>query len=468
MQPEEEIKHIHIIGICGSGTSGLACLLKEKGFVITGSDERAYPPANEILEEAGIKFNHSYSSQNVGMPDLVIEGAAIGVENPEAAMARAQKLRIMSFPEALNFFFLRERYSIVVSGTHGKTTISSLIAWFLEQGGLAPSFLIGGVPINFGRNYKLGGGNYFVVEGDEYDSARFDPSPKFLHYNPKIAVITSIEFDHVDKYKSVKEIEEAFVKFVDLLPKNGTLIANYDYENVRSLIREAKCRVITYGLSKEASLRIMEFEQSKFFSSFKILRGGSITTLVSPLSGIHNAQNVAAAYLVALSLGVPEGTIKKALASFMNVRRRLEIKGCVNDIRIIDDFAHHPTEVWETLFYLHDRFPGSRVICVFEPRTHSSRRKHFLVEYADSFSSADEVIIAPVYKWGELREDERLDPEELVGMIKSTKAHFFPSIEAIVEYLVKNLRAGDVVIFMSSGNFSFIHQKLLNSLKEKN
>jgi UDP-N-acetylmuramate: L-alanyl-gamma-D-glutamyl-meso-diaminopimelate ligase len=280
-------------------------------------------------------------------------------------------------------------------------------------------------------------------------------------------VITSIELDHVDKYKNLEEIEDAFAKFIDLLPQNGILIANWDYENVRSLIKEAKCRVITYGLSKGASLRVIEFEQSKFFSSFKILGGGNITNFVSPLSGIHNAQNVAAACLVASSLGIPERSIKKALNSFMNVRRRLEIKGCVNDITIIDDFAHHPTEVWETLFYLHDRFPGSRVICVFEPRTHSSRRKCFLAEYADSFGSADQVIIAPVYKGEELEEGERLDPEELVRMIKSTKARFFPSTEAIVEYLVENLQAGDVVIFMSSGDFSSIHQRLLASLREK-
>lgn len=364
-------KWAHIIGICGSGTSGLACMLKEKGFKVTGSDSSFYPPANLILKDAGIIGMEGYKDSNIGTPDLVIEATACGKDNPEVRFAKEKGLRIISFPEALREFFLKDAFSIVIAGTHGKTTISSLLAWILENAGLAPSFLIGGVPINFGTSYKLGTTKYFVVEGDEYISSRDDPTPKFLYYQPKIALISNIELDHIDSYENLDDIKSAFRELVNIIPKHSGLIVGVDNQNVLDVAKDARCQVVTYGISEDSDWKATHIQLSETGAYFDVInRDKSIGRFSSRLIGMHNVQNALGAIAVAKTLSISNMDIQKALSSFKGTKKRLEVIEVVREVTIIDDYAHHPTEVKETLSALRTRYPNSRLFCVFEPRTH--------------------------------------------------------------------------------------------------
>ncbi|MDI6704352.1 MAG: UDP-N-acetylmuramate--L-alanine ligase [bacterium] len=453
-------KWVHIIGICGSGTSGLACMLKEKGFKVTGSDSSFYPPANLILEKAGIIGMEGYKDSNIGTPDLVIEATACGKDNPEVNLAKEKGLKIISFPEALGEIFLKDVSSIVIAGTHGKTTISSLLAWILENAGFDPSFLIGGVPINFGTNYKLCTTKYFVIEGDEYISSRDNPTPKFCYYQPKIALISNIELDHIDTYGNLEDIKSAFRHLVDLIPKNGSLIVGADNQHVLDVAKGARCQVTTYGISEDSDWKATHIQLSETGACFEVINRDKPTGRFSTkLAGMHNVKNALGAIAVAKTLSISNMDIQKAFDSFKGTKKRLEVIEVVNEVTIIDDYAHHPTEVKETLSALKTRYPNNRIFCVFEPRTHSSRRRRFMAEYASSFLEATEVIITPVYKPQDLDKEDMLDPEELVKMMKN--AQYIPSMDGIIDYLLKGLSKGDVVVFMSPGDFSRTYNKLI-------
>ena len=454
--------------------AALAGMLQARGHLVTGSDENVYPPMSTMLASLGISVQQGYKPGHLDpAPDCVIVGNAIPRGNPELEAALDRKLIYRSQAEVVKEEFIRGRRSLVVAGTHGKTTTTSIAAWVMDQGGLNPTFLIGGVAQNFGSSFRVTDSDFFLIEGDEYDTAYFDKGPKFMHYLPEIAIVNNIEFDHADIYNDLAAVKLAFRRLMNLVPGGGRLIAGWDSQNVRDVVTSMGDKLFTqletFGTTEDARWRITETDFSGDKSSFTVTRDGQTWgSFETPLIGDFNLLNCLAVIIAADAWGISREAIAKALASFKNVRRRAEIKGEERGVTVIDDFAHHPTAVRETLRGLRSRYADRRLIAVFEPRSWSSRLAVFQEEYAEAFNAADYVVIAEVFDSGKaLEKGKTLDTQKLIADVaKAGKPTFaLPNASAIIEHLLPQLRAGDVVAVMSNGGFDGIHEKLLAGLK---
>lgn len=456
------------MGICGTGMASLAGMLKEKGYVVTGSDQNIYPPMSDFLEALSIPVQEGYHPNNLSPnPDLVIVGNVITSDNPEAMELSLLKLSYLSFPQALKHFTLKDKRSLVISGTHGKTTTSALVAWILEKAGMDPGFMIGGIPQNFQKNFKLGKGPYFVIEGDEYDTAFFDKGPKFLHYSPWITILTSIEFDHADIYRDLDHVIESFRNLIDLMPPEGLLIANGDDPTIAPEIKRAKCPVVTYGLSENVLWKAVDITVQQDITCLKILKAGKeYIMLFTPLYGRHNISNLLSAVVLADFLGVPSSDLSGAVKNFRGIKRRQEIIGEKRRILVLDDFAHHPTSVVETIGAVRERYKGRRLIAVFEPRSNSSRRNIFQARYASAFDHADLIMIPEPPLMGKIPPAERFSSGRLVNDLekKGLKAFCFPDTDRLLGALVTEAQAGDVILIMSNGVFDNLPRRLLKRL----
>ncbi|MGH7595509.1 MAG: UDP-N-acetylmuramate:L-alanyl-gamma-D-glutamyl-meso-diaminopimelate ligase [bacterium] len=462
-------QHIHLIGICGTGMAALAGMLKQRGHRLTGSDLNVYPPMSTFLEQLQIPVYQGFDQAHLQPPpDAVIVGNAISRGNPEVEYVLNEGLRYFSLPEALKEFFIRGKYSCVVAGTHGKTTTSSLLAWTLESAGLDPSLFIGGIPENFGQGFKLGNGRHFVLEGDEYDSAFFDKGSKFFHYLPNLVILNNIEYDHADIFKNFEEIKTAFRRLINIIPGNGYLVACTDDPAVREMLPRAPlCGVATFGAGAEAEWRPVEIHAQPEGNEFFIEHGGEkIGPLFIPLAGEHNVKNATAVFAAAACLGVPAEKIKEAFAAFRGVRRRLQIIYDQNEVLVLDDFAHHPTEVRETLRGVRQRYPDRRLWAVFEPRTASTKRKVFEPDYIRAFDAADSVVFAPMHRPDKVPEAERLSLEAVVEGVRRRRksADIVPIGEEMANFIIQHLARGDVVVFMSNGDFAGMPSLLAEKL----
>ena len=466
-----ETKNIHLIAIGGTGMAALAGMLKSAGHRVSGSDQEVYPPMSEVLQRQGIPYARGYRAENLdGDTDLVIIGNAVSKTNPEVQEVIRRGLPYQSFPQALFTFFLHNRFPVVIAGTHGKTTTAALTAWVLDQAGLEPGFLVGGWMKNFEGNGRSGKGKYFVVEGDEYDSAFFDKGPKFLHYRPNAAILTSVEFDHADIYETLSQIKSAFISFVKQIPQDGILVAHQTESNVREVTAEAACSVDAYGLDSQIGWRAESPEFTPEGVHFRVVENlQAHGDFFCPLTGRHNLLNALSVIAVATRLGVPMETIRAAVASFAGVSRRQEVVGTVGGVTVLDDFAHHPTAVRETLSGLKMQYPGRRLWAVFEPRSATSRRRVFQEDLPKALREADEVILADLFAPESIPPDQRLDPRQVVVdmALSGGTGHFIPTADEIVRHLAGALREGDLVCIMSSGGFDGIHAKLLKALKDR-
>jgi UDP-N-acetylmuramate: L-alanyl-gamma-D-glutamyl-meso-diaminopimelate ligase len=471
------MKNVHLIAACGVGMASLAGMLKEKGFRVTGSDANVYPPMSTQLASLGIMLRSPYAAKNIpDDTDLVVVGNAVPRENPEAQEAVRRSLPALSMPQAVADFFLEGKESIVVAGTHGKTTTTSLLAWSLFALGADPSFLVGGIPKNFPVSYRVGNGPHFVIEGDEYDTAYFDKGPKFLHYRPRIAILTSIEFDHADIYRDLPHLKESFRKLVRILPKDGLLVASFDYPDVVEVAKGAACPVLYYGVENDGAAhpgedlwRVKCLPDQGEFSRFRMERGGEAHDFRLRLPGRHNAGNAAAGALALFRLGYPADRVAVAFAGFEGVRRRQEVVGEIGGVLVIDDFAHHPTAVRETIRGIRERYPDRPVTAVFEPRSNTSRRKIFQEEFARALSGADSVILAGVFGAEKFPPEDRLDPGEVVDAVRESgrDAWYIEEVDRIVEHLAAAARPGDMILIMSNGGFGGIQGKLAHALETR-
>jgi len=466
-----EPKHIHLMGICGTAMAGLAGLLKHQGFQVTGSDQNVYPPMSDLLDRLSIPVQPGYHSRNLQpRPHLVIVGNVITRQNPEAIELSKLRIPYLSLPQALRHFAMKDKKSLVISGTHGKTTTSSLLAWILEEAGLDPGFMIGGIPLNLSTSFKLGGGRYFVIEGDEYDTAFFDKEPKFLHYAPWAAVITSIEFDHADIFHDLDHILSKFRRFMDLIPSNGVLIANTDDPLIKKETRSFGSPLITYGLNHEADWQARDIRIEQGLTSFKLFRNGLFHNQFStPLYGRHNILNMMAVIAMCDRLSIKSEKIASALKKFKGVKRRQEIKGEVNGILILEDFAHHPTSVRVTIQAVKERYPERRLIAVFEPRSNSSRRNIFQDLYALSFDHADVIYIPEPPLMDKIPPAERFSSSKLVADLqeRGKKASYCSGTDLLLKELLDIRRPGDIFLIMSNGSFDRLPERLLQNLENQ-
>ena len=462
-------KHIHLIGICGTAMASLAGMLAERGFRVTGSDAASYPPMSDFLQSLGIPVAQPFAVANLNpTPDLVVIGNAISRGNVELEHVLDQRISFCSLPQLLHDEFLRGKEVLVVAGTHGKTTTTSMLAWIFESAGMQPSFLIGGIAENFGRSFQLGGGKHFILEGDEYDTAFFDKGPKFLHYFPDAIILTSVEFDHADIYKDLDAVETAFKRLVNLIPRRGKIVAFDQGESVEQCLARAFCSVERYGASPQATWRIANLKFEPTSTRWSLLRDGKLwAELEFPLAGEYNVWNASAAAALAANSGISADAIAHALKTFKSVKRRLEVKAEVNGITMIDDFAHHPTAIAATLKALRARYPGRRLWAILEPRSNTLRRNVFQDELANSLAVADEVVIANVFKSGSIPEAERLDVSAVAAQLAGTGHHarVLADVENIVQLCAPEMRSGDVIAILSNGGFGGIYEKLPQRLK---
>jgi len=464
------IRHIHLMGICGTAVGALAGMLQAQGYQVTGSDQQVYPPMSDYLAGLGITINSGYRPENLTpRPDLVIVGNVITRHNPEAQALAELGIPYLSMPQALNRFFISGKESLVACGTHGKTTTSSLLATLLHYLGQDPGFMIGGLVQEFGRNFRIGQGQYFVVEGDEYDTAFFDKGPKFLHYQPKIAIITSIEFDHADIYADLEAVKASFRKLIQIMPADGCLIANLDDPVVAELCGEAPCQVLGYGEEQTRPWRLADLNVQAGGTSFSAYQDGTIFGhFTTRMPGRHNAMNTLAVIAVLACLGFSAAEIARQLPRFPGVRRRQEVRGEVRGVTVIDDFAHHPTAVRETLAALHAAYPGRRLVAVFEPRTNSSRRKVFQDDYTVVFDHADTILIKEPVAITSLPEEMRFSARQLITDLSQRGCHatYFADTDAVIDSLAATSKPGDVIAIMSNGGFDNIHTRLLAALSQ--
>ncbi len=444
--------------------ASLAGMLKQRGFQVTGSDHAAYPPMSDFLASLSIPVFQPFSEGNLqAQPDLVVVGNAISRGNVELEYVLDQRIPFESMSQVLHDEFLVGRERLVVAGTHGKTTTSSLLAWLFHHAGRAPSFLIGGIPENFGSSFGLDSGNEFILEGDEYDTAFFDKGPKFLHYFPDAVILTSVEFDHADIYKNLDEVKTAFARLVNLIPRRGLLIAWDGHANVDECVGRAFCRVERYGFKKQSKWRIAEVEYGSDVTSWSVLCDGEPWgEFAFALAGEYNVLNATAAAALAANYGIAKDCIAEGLSSFRSVKRRLEVKAEVHGITIIDDFAHHPTAIAETLKALRTRYPGRRLWAILEPRSNTLRRKVFQNELASSLAVADKVVMAGIFKSEAIPKHELLDAAAIIARLQSSgkPACLLDTADAIVDSIGPELRAGDVVAILSNGGFAGIYEKL--------
>jgi UDP-N-acetylmuramate: L-alanyl-gamma-D-glutamyl-meso-diaminopimelate ligase len=463
---------VHFIGICGTGMATLAAMLEAKGHEVQGSDHGVYPPMSDFLADQGIRLLDGYRPAHITAElEVVIVGNAISRGNPELEEVLDRKIRYLSFPEAVRDHFLWTARSHVIAGTHGKTTTAALAGWLLTAGGLDPSLLVGGIAANFDASYRLGSGRDFVIEGDEYDSAFFDKTAKFLKYLPDVAVVANVEYDHADIYADMDALRTAFRRLLTLVPRNGRVILGADDPEAMRLAEHAHCPVETFGLSEHADWRAAEVEPRGGRMSFELtLKGQQLGHFEVPLHGAHNVRNALAALAVGHAAGLLPGEMRRGLADFRGVRRRLELRGVVHDISVFDDFAHHPTAILETLRAVRWSYPDRRLWAVFEPRSATACRRIFQQDFARAFadSEADEVLIAPVFR-ATLPDDERLSVEDLVRDLgrAGRRARTPGSVEDIVRTIAAEAKPGDLVVIMSNGGFEDIHDRLLAALRAR-
>lgn len=459
---------IHLIAIGGTGMAPLACLLADAGHRVRGSDGPLYPPMSTLLADAGIVPLEGYDPAHLEpRPDLVVVGNAIRRDNPEATAAREGGLEILSMPQALSRFFLASRKPLVVAGTHGKTTTSSLAAWVYSACGRDPGFLIGGVPQNLDRSFAIGGGERFIIEGDEYNAAYFDRGPKFLHYQPETVILTSVEYDHADLYDSPEDLLAAYRRLVRLPGPEGLLVAHGDDPEVRAVAAEADCPVVFYGLGPDNAIRPLAWEPAGGGTRCRLSdpQAGEVD-LELATTGRHNLLNSLAVWAVARRDGLDAAAIADALARFAGVRRRQEELGTAAGVTVVDDFAHHPTAVAETLPALAARYPGRRLVVVFEPRSLTAGRKMFFDAYREAFRQADAVYFAPLFHAERLGAERRLDLAALIAALEADggRGATADSVDALAARVLADLQPGDVVVTMSSGSFEGLPAKLLSAL----
>ncbi len=462
---------VHFIGIGGTGMSSLAGLFVEAGHEVRGSDGPLYPPMSEQVAALGVPVFTGYDPRNLEWgPDLVVIGNIASRSHPEARAVLERGLPYRSMPQALAEHFLDGRLPIVVAGTHGKTTTAALVAWLLEDAGLDPGFLVGGVLSNFGRSYKLGRGRPFVVEGDEYETAFFDKGSKFLHYRPQVAILTSVEYDHAEMFPDLASLEAAFRRFVGLVPEAGLLCVCGDDPGARAAATAARCRQVFYGTGETCAWRGVVRDSGPTGVEFDLLDGGfPWGRFRSPMHGLHNLRNALAALAAAREAGAAAPALERALGGFRGIKRRQEVRGVVGGVTVIDDFAHHPTAVRETLAAMRMRFPDERLWAVFEPRTNTTRRDVFQQEYARAFDAADRVIVAAVHQADRAPEGRRFSPQRLVEDLRARglQADYTPEVGAIVSALAAEAEPGTVVLVMSNGSFGGIHGRLLEALRAR-
>jgi UDP-N-acetylmuramate: L-alanyl-gamma-D-glutamyl-meso-diaminopimelate ligase len=468
-------RHYHLIGIGGTAMGSLAGLLRAAGHKVTGSDENVYPPMSDQLKQLGISYREGYSPNNLDpAPDIVIVGNAISRGNPELESVLNRKLYYTSAAVTIKDEFIRGRTSMAVAGTHGKTTTTSLLAWVMECAGFTPSFLIGGVAENFGISYRLTDSKIFVIEADEYDTAYFDKGPKMWHYLPDIAIVNNIEFDHADIYRDEEAYNFAFARFINLIPGNGTLVAGWDSPIVRRLAAKSFAPVESFGYGSSESeqprwtAQDVHFEASvtRFAAYHDGTKWGDVVT---PVPGAFNVRNCLATIGAAVAAGAERDGILEGLRTFKSVRRRMEVRGEVNGVTIIDDFAHHPTAVRETIEATRQRYGKRPLVAVFEPRSYTAQRREFQDDYARAFAGAQTVIVAGLFHPERYTSQTALDPNLLVETWRSEgkKAEYIPEPDRIVEHLMRTLSGNEVVLIMSNGGFGGIHGKLLLALEKK-
>jgi UDP-N-acetylmuramate: L-alanyl-gamma-D-glutamyl-meso-diaminopimelate ligase len=470
-----EAKHVHIIGIGGSAMSPLAGMLRESGFRVTGSDSGVYPPASTLLESLGISFYHSFDAAHLQpAPDLVVVGNIIARGNPELEEVLDRKIPYRSLPEMLEEVFLPGRHSIVVSGTHGKTTTTAMLAWIFHTAGKKPNFLVGGVAENFGKSYGLEGGGEFILEGDEYETAIWDRGPKFFHYHPDDLIITSLEYDHADIYVDYEAYELAFRRLVNLVPRSGRVVVWGDAEEsgrgLGNAVAKAFCPVETYGFRESNDWVLSGLLDEGGTMRFRVThRGKAFGEFALAATGRHNVLNATAAIAVAHGRGISTKAIAEALSTFRSVKRRMDVKGELGGILIVDDFAHHPTAVRATIEAARSRWPKRRLWAILEPRSNSMRRKVFQESLPKALALADRVVLGGVFRALQLGDDNRMDPESVAKSVRDLgkDAHAFNGSDAIAEYLSTEAKAGDLLLVMSNGSFDGLCEKLLTKLSRE-
>ena len=462
-------RHIHLIGVCGTAMASLAGMLKTRGWHVTGSDAAAYPPMSDFLASLGVRVAQPYSASNLEpRPDLVIIGNAISRGNVELERVLDERIPFRSLPQILYEEFLREHEVIAVAGTHGKTTTTSMLAWIFQAAGKDPSFLVGGIAEDFGSSFSVGQGKHFIIEGDEYDTAFFDKGPKFLHYFPDAVILTSVEFDHADIYNDLEAVKTAFRRLVNLVPRRGRIIAYDGSENVSECLRGAFCKVERYGFSESSTWRIVDLKLEPSRTRWSVRRDDrNWANFEFSLAGEYNVLNATAAAAIAANYAVGVDAIAEALRTFKSVKRRLEVKAEVNGITIIDDFAHHPTAIHETLKALRTRYPGRRLWAILEPRSNTMRRNVLQEELAKSLAGAEEIVVAGVFKSEAIPEAERLDISAVMNELKrkGRNARVISDVDAIVAMAAAEFRPGDVVAILSNGGFGGIYEKLPQRLR---
>ena len=460
--------HIHLIAVCGVGMASLAGLLKSRGYRVTGSDQNVYPPMSHYLAEIGIDVLAGYRAEHlVPRPDLVVIGNAISRGNPEAEAVISEKLSYISFPQALGEYLIGPRRSVVIAGTHGKTTTSALAAWVLTEAGLDPGFFVGGVPLNFASGWRVGGGSYVVLEGDEYDTAFFDKGPKFLHYRPTDVIFTSVEFDHADIYRDLDHVKSAFARLIEIIPADGTLVVCSDYPEAMSVAQAVRAKCVSYGDGGDWTVTDVQFREGRSFFT-PCYKGRAEGLLEAAVIGRHNVKNALAVYAMGRALGIERERLLEGFRTFKGVKRRQEIRGERRGVLLIDDFAHHPTAVRETIDAVRAAYGGRRLWAIFEPRSNTSKRNIFEKEFAAALALADRVLVANVFQPEKIPAGERLSVDHLVleanRLSGDQRALAVAGASEIAAHLAQNARSGDVLLVMSNGGFDGVHDKILQAL----
>jgi len=461
-----EIKSVHFVGLGGTAMASVAAAMKGKGIDVTGSDQNVYPPMSTFLAERQIEVMNGYAERNLAhKPDLVVMGNAISRGNPEAEFVLDHKLRYCSLPELLKEFFIRGKRSIVIAGTHGKTTTTSLLTWVFEHNGLNPSYLIGGIPNNLGQGARFTDGEWFIIEGDEYDTAFFDKRSKFVHYLPEIGVINNLEFDHADIFENLDAIKKSLAHFIRLIPRNGLLLGNGDDLNLAPLLNVDHCPVQRFGLGENNKVRAFNLRYGPTATEFEIPSFKFHLNMMGEL----NARNALAVIASAKHCGLKNHQIQSAFDTFKGIKRRMEVRGIAGGVTVVDDFGHHPTAIRETLRALRIKYPREKIWAIFEPRSNTTRRNVFQTELVAAFSDANEVVVSEVARLEQIAAAERLNPEKLMQDLKASgkTAAYLPDVASIVSHVARNAQGGDIVCVFSNGGFGGIHGKLLEQLGRK-
>ncbi len=461
-----DIKSVHFVGICGTAMASVAAAMQERGYRVTGSDTNVYPPMSTFLAERKVEVVSGYAEQNLAhKPDLVVIGNAMSRGNPEVEAVLDRKLRYCSLPELLKEFFIRGKRSLVVSGTHGKTTTTSLLTWVFESAGLNPSYLIGGIPSNLGAGARFTDSEWFIIEGDEYDTAFFDKRSKFVHYLPEVAIVNNLELDHADIFPDVASVQKAFGHFIRLVPRNGLLLANGDEPNLAPLLNVTHCPVKRFGLGENNAVRATNLRFGATASEFELPSCKFHLNMVGEL----NVRNALAVVGAAKHCGLSNKQIQAGFDTFKGVKRRMEVRGIAGGVTVVDDFGHHPTAIRETLKALRIKHPSQKIWAIFEPRTQSTRRNVFQNDFPTAFGEADKIIIAEVAFASVLTPEERLDTVKLEADLKANgkSAQFLPDVDTIVHHLGQHAQGGDVICVFTNGGFGNIHAKLLERLGKR-